>query len=116
MVFYCEKCKNHGKADICSKCQHIIADEDPTMFSPNAEEDDKDPVNHPAHYATGKFECIEVMREIYGIEETQDFCLLNAFKYLWRCKRKKNKVEDIDKARYYLNEFLKLEDEKHGKS
>lgn len=30
--------------------------------------------------------------------------------------KSENKVEDIDKANYYLNEFLKMEDEKHGKS
>lgn len=28
-----------------------------------------DNVNHPAHYETGKFECIEVMLETQGVEE-----------------------------------------------
>lgn len=28
-----------------------------------------DNVNHPAHYETGKFECIEVMLETQGAEE-----------------------------------------------
>ena len=27
-----------------------------------------DNVNHPAHYETGKFECIEVMLETQGVE------------------------------------------------
>ena len=27
-----------------------------------------DNVNHPAHYETGKFECIEVMIETQGVE------------------------------------------------
>ena len=43
-----------------------------------------DPVTHPAHYCTGKYECIEVMTEVFGVEAVQAFCRLNAFKYLFR--------------------------------
>lgn len=41
-----------------------------------------DNVNHPMHYETGKFECIEVMLETQGKEAVQNFCICNAFKYL----------------------------------
>lgn len=34
-----------------------------------------DNVDHPAHYKTGKFECIEVMLETQGVEATKDFCV-----------------------------------------
>ena len=37
-----------------------------------------DNVNHPSHYATGKYECIDVMLEIFGVEAVKTFCLLNA--------------------------------------
>lgn len=47
-----------------------------------------DNVNHPAHYETGKFECIEVMLETQGVEAVLNFCQCNAFKYLYRAKRK----------------------------
>ena len=40
-----------------------------------------DHVNHPCHYDTGKFECIEVMQETQGIEAVKSFCICNAFKY-----------------------------------
>ena len=43
-----------------------------------------DVVNHPSHYCTGKYECIDVMVETQGIEATKSFCLCNAFKYLYR--------------------------------
>lgn len=66
-----------------------------------------DNVNHPAHYETGKFECIEVMTEVMGEEAVADFCLCNAFKYLYRTKRK-NGVEDIEKAQWYINKYLEL--------
>jgi hypothetical protein len=75
-----------------------------------------DPVNHPSHYETGKFECIEVMKEVFGIEAVQIFCQLNAFKYLYRCEHKANKEEDIKKANWYLTKREELESEKHGKS
>lgn len=43
-----------------------------------------DNVDHPAHYKTGKFECIEVMLETQGAEATKDFCVCNALKYIYR--------------------------------
>lgn len=65
-------------------------------------------VNHPSHYNQGKFECIDVMVETFGKEATKNFCLLNAFKYVWRTN-KKNGKEDIEKAVFYLNKLLELE-------
>jgi hypothetical protein len=61
-----------------------------------------DSVNNPYHYASGKYECIEVMRDTFGDEMLKSFCLLNAFKYLYR-HHKKNGVEDLKKARFYLD-------------
>ena len=68
-----------------------------------------DMINHPTHYETGKFECIEVMVETLGVEAVQDFCICNAFKYLYRHRRKNGK-EDIEKARWYINKYLELEE------
>ena len=67
-----------------------------------------DNVNHPSHYETGKYECIEVMREVFGDEAVKHFCVCNAFKYLYRYRRKNGK-EDIEKAGWYINKFLQLE-------
>ena len=66
-----------------------------------------DNVNAPAHYCTGKYECIEVMHEAFGIEAVKHFMLLNSFKYLWRTDRK-NGTEDIEKAERYLSMYLNL--------
>lgn len=68
-----------------------------------------DNVNHPSHYETGKFECIEVMQEVFGTEAVQNFCVCNAFKYLYRHRRKNGK-EDIEKARWYINKYLEFEE------
>lgn len=57
---------------------------------------DNDNVNHPSHYE-GKIECIDAMIETQGVEAVKSFCIVNAFKYLWRWKNK-NGVEDVKKG------------------
>lgn len=68
-----------------------------------------DNVNHPSHYKTGKFECIEVMEGTQGVEAVKNFCICNAFKYLYRHSNK-NGLEDVKKAVWYLNKYIELEE------
>lgn len=66
-------------------------------------------VNHPSHYnKSGRKECIEEMLEKYGKTATASFCLLNAYKYLYRAGDKDNNSEEQDrnKAKWYFN-FVK---------
>lgn len=81
--------------DECSTCEN------------EPQESVEDVVNHPSHYETGKFECIEVMQEALGYDAVRDFCICNAFKYLYRHKRK-NGYEDIKKAQWYLNKCVEM--------
>lgn len=76
--------------------------------------DEPDLVNHPSHYETGKFECINVMEEALGRDAVKGFCIGNAFKYLYRAKRK-NGLEDLKKAQWYLNKVISMEDEDNTK-
>lgn len=71
-----------------------------------------DMVNHPSHYETGKFECIEVMEEALGTDAVKGFCLCNAFKYIYRC-RNKNGMEDIKKADWYLKKLIEIKEGKN---
>lgn len=66
-----------------------------------------DVVNHPPHYETGAFECIDVMLETQGKDAVLNFCICNAFKYLYRHNRK-NGVEDIKKSQWYINKYIEL--------
>ena len=70
----------------------------------------RDNVNHPAHYESGQFECIDVMLETQGTEAVKNFCICNAFKYLYR-HRRKNGSEDIAKAKWYLDKYLEIGEE-----
>lgn len=71
-----------------------------------------DLINHPGHYETGKLECIDVMLETQGAEAVKNFCICNAFKYLYRHKRKSG-IEDIKKADWYLKKYIELEEAKN---
>lgn len=55
-------------------------------------------VNHPAHYNAhpSGVECIQIV-------EHMNFNLGNAIKYIWRAGDKGNTIEDLEKARWYLN-------------
>lgn len=64
-----------------------------------------DPVNRPNHYTSGGIECIDAMTAAFGDEAVKDFCLCNAFKYLWR-HRNKNGLEDLKKAQWYLSRLI----------
>ncbi len=66
-----------------------------------------DMVNNPPHYTSGGIECIDAMIASQGTAAVKDFCLCNAFKYIWRTKNK-NGIEDIDKAIWYLNKYKEL--------
>ena len=117
----CSKCVHIKKLSSeypCSECDENLdkfqlrqtPPEQPTKppmppVSPPKDEE----INHPSRYAGGKFECIEVMADVFGKEAVKDFCLLNAFKYIWR-QEKKGGVYDVKKAIWYLNKYIELSD------
>jgi hypothetical protein len=74
-----------------------------------------DPVNHPSHYTSSDAKCQECGHEIECIDitETMGFNLGNAVKYIWRCDLKKDAIEDLKKARWYLDREIqkRLHDE-----
>lgn len=57
-----------------------------------------DLVNHPPHYTQhpSGVECIQ-------ITEHMGFCTGNAVKYIWRADLKHNAIEDLEKARWYID-------------
>ena len=60
-----------------------------------------DPVNHPTHYTShpSGIECIR-------ITEHMGFCLGNAVKYVWRADLKNDAIEDLEKAKWYIDREL----------
>ena len=75
-------------------------------------ESNADMVNHPSHYTQGGIECIDALKAATvsktGIEAV---CTANAIKYLWRYEEK-NGIEDVKKARWYIDRLIKELEEK----
>ena len=61
-----------------------------------------DPVNHPAHYTShpSGVEAIDITRHM-------NFNLGNAVKYIWRAGLKGDSIEDLQKARFYMEDEIK---------
>ena len=66
-----------------------------------------DSVDTPYHYASTSIECIDAMEAAFGKKFVENFCIGNAFKYLWRHDKKGKPKEDIQKCRRYLEMYLK---------
>lgn len=67
-----------------------------------------DAVNHPSHYANGKFEVIDIIEDQLGIDGLRGFCLGNTLKYICRAGKKNPEkyIEDLEKAKWYLHHYL----------
>ena len=67
----------------------------------------EDKVNSPAHYNNGEIECIDAIFAALSLEELKGFVKGNVIKYLWRANHKEKEVEDLKKARWYLDYLIK---------
>ena len=72
---------------------------------------ERDNVNNPAHYGTGSIECIEYIKDFLTDEELTGYYRGNVAKYLHRW-RYKNGVEDLKKARWYLEALIQQQERK----
>jgi hypothetical protein len=68
------------------------------ILSATETDEGADPVNHPTHYTAhpSGVECIQVT-------EHMGFNLGNAVKYIWRADLKGKALEDLKKARFYID-------------
>lgn len=74
------------------------------------------PITHPSHYTSGKIEVIDFITD-----QNLDFCLGNVIKYVSRAGKKpeegktilEKEIEDLKKARFYLDYKIKLLEEQN---
>ncbi len=62
----------------------------------------EDMVNHPPHYTShpSGVECIQITQHM-------NFCCGNAVKYIWRADEKWDAIEDLKKAKWYIEQEIK---------
>lgn len=69
-------------------------------------------IDHPKHYNTGEIEAIDVIEDW-----NLNVCLGNVIKYISRAGIKGDIVEDLKKAKWYLDRNITfLEDQRKGVS
>lgn len=79
-------------------------------------EKDKSIISHPARYGGDTaYECIKVLEAWMPKEQYKGFLRGNALKYLCRVGKKDETVQELKKARFYLDKYIEFE-EKDGKS
>ena len=67
-----------------------------TMIEPQP-----DPVNHPAHYKVGGIETIDFIEA-----KKLGYHLGNAVKYISRSDHKGNRLQDLEKAKWYIDRAI----------
>ena len=93
----CEVTEYHPASilDVCRECW-------------NREYVPAETVDHPEHYRIGKYECIDEMLAMFGVEQVKAFCRCNVYKYRYRATQKGGE-EDLQKAEWYMDFLMKLE-------
>lgn len=71
----------------------------------------KESVNHPDHYNQNGVECLDVIKAAIGTNGLRQFMIGNAIKYLFRAEHKGQYLEDMKKARFYIDETIKIHED-----
>lgn len=74
-----------------------------------------DNVKHPNHYTYCGIECIAAIEAVCSsLIGFEGYCAGNIIKYIWRHKFK-NGIEDLKKAREYIDFLIEYEEEQDAK-
>lgn len=76
------------------------------MHLPFEEADTEDAVEKPAHYNNGGIECIDYLKDNMSWQGYTGYLEGNTKKYLHRWRYKQKPVEDLKKARWYLDRLI----------
>ena len=72
-----------------------------TLGEPEVKVVEEDVINHPSHYTRGKIEVIDFIED-----QRLPYHLGNVIKYIARAGYKGDKLEDLKKARWYLDRYI----------
>ena len=71
----------------------------------------KDMVSHPSHYNQNGIECFDVIKAAIGEDGFKNFCEGNAIKYMFRARHKGSYLEDLKKAKFYIEQIVKIHEQ-----
>jgi hypothetical protein len=91
----------HGGTKVCGSCYL----EENTIYKGSTMQIVKSDNINPDHYKSGGIELIDVLEAKLGLQGFKGFLAGNVLKYVVRYD-KKNGVEDLQKALWYLNKLI----------
>lgn len=92
----------HHSEELCRICGALLTEGRCEICTKRKIEHPDDAINHPSHYTMGGIEVIDAI-EAWKL----DFRLANVVKYVARCEHKEQKLQDLRKARWYLERVIK---------
>jgi hypothetical protein len=95
--------KVFAKAKEPSKIVKAVQEMKTTLDALDKIKDRPDPVNHPPHYKAGGVETIDFIEA-----KDLNYRLGNVVKYVTRAEKKGNPIEDLKKARWYLDREISV--------
>ena len=119
----CEQCGKDEVQDkgLCSMCilvnhfgdymKQNMCENDEIVYTRSQyveaiEKEVPDAVNHPSHYTGAGIECIEAIKASMTPDALAGYLKGNVQKYLWRYEKKVNPIDDLKKARWYLDYLI----------
>lgn len=102
------KCRYHGVETWCSKCTTSMYEpenEAPAIIPPILQvgaESTKDAIEWPKHYNKGKIQMTD-----YALDQQMGALCYQVFKYIVRYRWKGKPIEDLRKARWFLDRLIK---------
>jgi Protein of unknwon function (DUF3310). len=92
--------------DIYNKADGMLPSESPSenekeLAAIEQEKKNRGTINHPYHYNTGKIEVIDFLED-----QQLSFHAGNIVKYICRASHKGQEIEDLKKARWYLDRLI----------
>lgn len=98
------------RVGVCAVCKDMVLGAERRQAARLATaEQQRVAVEHPPHYTAGKVECIDAIEAaVTGMTGPEAFLVGQVLKYVWRFKRK-NGVEDLEKAQWYLKRLTEHE-------
>jgi hypothetical protein len=94
--------------EICLNCgltygDHFDSDCPNGQSQFESERENVDVINQPSHYTFGKYEVIDILEDWFPT----DPLLWQVGKYISRARHKGSELEDLKKARFYLDRRIK---------
>lgn len=73
------------------------------------EAQNEDTINHPSHYTKGRYEVIDIIEQaVQDWSGVLAVCIGNVIKYVMRAPYKGSRLENLKKARWYLDKAISI--------